>query len=145
MPVGLRCRSVTYYFLAPAVFLLAAQRAFINCESLLRPAAVIPRLPPAQRPAQRPALFLAQRARAAAESFARVAADILLLVPPALPPLVTRGAELPSSESKRLSKLSICRRRETASSKFLRDKSMGRVIAGVGYDGKHLFALILEF
>jgi hypothetical protein len=94
-------------YLRPAAFLRAAQRAFINCESLLRPAAVSPPffaedaffVPPdfllaAQRafissesllrPAGVSAPFfftaaglgppfsLAQRALAAAESFARV-------------------------------------------------------------------------
>src|SRR5438552_3413778 len=61
--------AVAYF--APA-FLLAAQRAFISWESLLRPAGVCcPFLlagaaPPVPR-------VLAQRARAAAESFALVA------------------------------------------------------------------------
>jgi len=65
-------------FCVPPAFLLAAQRAFISWESLLRPAAVswpffladalagatagVPRV-------------LAQRARAAAESFALVAGE----------------------------------------------------------------------
>jgi hypothetical protein len=114
------------YFL-PAPFLLAAHRAFINCESLLRPAAVIPLfLRRVARAVLPPALCLAQRARAAAASFARVAADIRRL--PARPLLAAaRGAELPTSEFKRLSKLSICRRIETACSKFLRDKSIRRL------------------
>ena len=73
----------------------------------------------------------AQRALAAAASLARVAADILLL--PALPGLGAGrgGAELPTSELRRLSRLSICRRIETACSKFLRDRSMPRDIAGI--------------
>jgi len=71
------------FFLAGAAFLLvvlllAAQRAFINCESFLRPAgvswpfflagvaAVVVVAPP---------LNLAQRALAAAASFARVAGE----------------------------------------------------------------------
>jgi hypothetical protein len=56
-----------------AVFLRAAQRAFINCESLLRPAAVSPPFF-AEGAAFVPADFLlaAQRALAAAESLARV-------------------------------------------------------------------------
>ena len=62
------------YFFAPA-FRLAAQRAFINWESLLRPAAVIP---PFLLGAVVfvPAFCLAQRAFAAAASLARVAADM---------------------------------------------------------------------
>jgi hypothetical protein len=65
--------------LLPPAFLLAAQRAFIASESFLRPAAVRPRF-------FRPGAFagellvvpfrLAQRARAAAANFARVAADM---------------------------------------------------------------------
>ena len=65
-------------FCVPPAFLLAAQRAFISCESLLRPAAV-------RRPfflagalagaAAAVPRLLAQRALAAAESFALVAAE----------------------------------------------------------------------
>jgi len=77
-----------------------------------------------------PAFCLAQRARAAAASLARVAADILRL--PALPALgIARAAEPPTIELRRLSRLSICRRIETASSKDLRDKSIRRLIAAV--------------
>ena len=116
----------------PAPFLLAAHRAFINWESRLLPAAVIPLLRRRiVRPGLRPAFCLAQRARAAAASFARVAADILRR-PARLPRAIARGAaELPISEFKRRSRLSICRRIETASSKFLRDKSMRRLLPGV--------------
>jgi len=58
-------------FLAPPAFLLAAQRAFINWESFLRPAGVS--WPFFLRGAAVVApLFFAQRALAAAESFARV-------------------------------------------------------------------------
>ena len=59
-------------------FLLAAQRAFISCESLLRPAAVswpfllVEALAGAAAGVPR---VLAQRARAAAESFALVAGE----------------------------------------------------------------------
>ena len=57
-------------FLAPPAFLLAAQRAFINWESFLRPAAVS--WPFFLGAAVVVPLCLAQRALAAAESFARV-------------------------------------------------------------------------
>jgi hypothetical protein len=125
-----RALRLVNYLPFPAL-LLAAHRAFINCESLLRPAAVIPPLF-LRVLADGPAVFLppfclAQRARAAAANLARVAADILRR--PA------RGVELagllPTSEARRLSRLSICRRIDTACSKDLRDKSIRRLIAGV--------------
>src|SRR5204862_6829217 len=99
-----------------------AARAFINCDKRLRPAAVIPpRLRRVVRPALPPPRCRAQRARAAVESLARVAADILRL--PRRPVLaVVRAAEPPIRLLKRRSKLSIWRRIETASSRFLRDK-----------------------
>ena len=87
-----------------------------------------------------PCLCLAQRALAAAANLARVAADILLL--PALPLVAAAGArevELPTSELRRLSRLSICRRIETACSKFLRDRSMPGDIAGILMNSKQLF------
>jgi hypothetical protein len=61
--------------------LRAAQRAFINCESLRRPAAVIPplRLVPAFAPVC--PFIRAQRALAAAAIFARATADIRRLPP----------------------------------------------------------------
>jgi len=62
----------------PVVFLLAAQRAFINCESFLRPAGVSApffRAGVAAVVAVDPPLNLAQRALAAAASFARVAGE----------------------------------------------------------------------
>jgi hypothetical protein len=138
----LRC----YFF--PAAFRRAAQRAFIDSESLRRPAAVRPRFffpgafvvgadPPALRLAaqrafidsesfRRPAavkplrrrgalaagaaavvpLRFAQRARAAAASFARVAGDILRR-----PPLRRRRVEVvepPNREDKRSSSALIC-------------------------------------
>jgi hypothetical protein len=113
------------YFL-PAALLLAAQRAFINCESLFRPAA---EMPPFFRPVLlRPAGLLprrfAQRARAAADNLARVAADILRRPPP---PAVERDGVPPSSEFKRFCKFSISRRIETASSNDLKDKSIRRL------------------
>jgi hypothetical protein len=68
-------------YLFAAALLLAAQRAFINWESLFRPAAVIP---PFFLGAVVfiPAFCLAQRAFAAAASLARVAADMWRRPPP---------------------------------------------------------------
>ena len=143
-----------------AVFRRAAQRAFINCESLLRPAAVSPPflaegaafVPPdfllaAQRafissdsflrPAAVSAPFflagagfvppfsLAHRALAAAESLARVEGEkyrpaACLAVGVA----VGLAGAPPRIEERRLSRLSICRRIETASSKALTDISI---------------------
>jgi hypothetical protein len=60
--------------LPPAARLLAAQRAFISWESLLRPAAVSPTFFRAGAVVA-PPFILAQRAFAAAESFARVAGE----------------------------------------------------------------------
>ncbi len=132
-------RLVNYLFFPPAL-LLAAQRAFINCESRLRPAAVIPPRFLRVVAGARGAVFLlpfclAQRARAAAANLARVAADIRRL--PVLG--VGLGEVLPKSEARRLSRLSICRRIDTACSKDLRDKSIRRLIAGVEWDSKQLF------
>jgi hypothetical protein len=79
------------------------------------------------RPVFFPPFCLAQRARAAAANLARVAADIRRL--PVLE--VELGEVLPKSEARRLSRLSICRRIDTACSKDLRDKSIRRFIAGV--------------
>jgi hypothetical protein len=113
-----------------AAFLLAAQRAFISWESLFRPAAVMPPFFLA-RVVFLPALIFAQRALAAAASFARVAADIRRR-----PPLAGTLAGAPLKiEERRLSKASICRRIETASSKALTDISMFGEIAGVRCDG----------
>ena len=126
----------------PPAFLLAAQRAFISWESRRRPAAVRPPFFLA-RPARAvpfPPFCLAQRALAAAASLARVAADTLRC--PAgreLPRLAERDVPPPIKEAKRFSRESICRRSETACSKFLRDKSMGCHIAGVGRYGNELF------
>jgi hypothetical protein len=61
-------------FLAPAAFLLAAHRAFISWESLLRPAGVSAPFLLAGAAFGAP-FFLAQRALAAAASFARVAGE----------------------------------------------------------------------
>ena len=59
-------------FFAPPAFLLAAQRAFINWESFLRPAGVSWPFSFLVGAAVVAALCLAQRALAAAASFARV-------------------------------------------------------------------------
>jgi len=102
-----------------AAFLRAAQRAFMSWESLFRPAAVIPVffLLVVIRPVFLPAFCLAQRALAAAANFARVAPDILRLPVWA----VERCEALPRTEARRRSRVSICRRIETASSSDLRD------------------------
>jgi hypothetical protein len=108
---------VVCYFLR-AAFLLAAHRAFISWESLSRPAGVSP--PFFRVDSVTPVRFcFAHRAFAAAESFALVAADILRR------PL--RGNKLeaiPSIEERRLSRVSTCRRMESASSNSLRDMSI---------------------
>jgi hypothetical protein len=120
------------YLLAPA-FLLAAQRAFISCESFLLPAGVSPRFffPGA---AFLPALILAQRALAAAASLARVVGDIRRRP---LPAAEIAGPPL-RIEERRFSSESICLRIETASSKALTDISMGGQIAGVRWNGNQL-------
>jgi hypothetical protein len=125
-------RGRLVYFFAAAL-LLAAQRAFINCESLFRPAAVIP---PFFLGAVVfiPAFCLAQRAFAAAANLARVAADMRRRPPRVEGP----GEEPPRIDERRFSKASICRRIEMASCKALVDVSMYRHIAGVSLDGKHL-------
>jgi hypothetical protein len=66
---------VSIDYLRPAAFLRAAQRAFINCESLLRPAGVSPPFF-AEAAVFVPAVFLlaAQRAFISSESFRRPAA-----------------------------------------------------------------------
>jgi hypothetical protein len=73
------------------------------------------------------AFCFAQRALAAADNFARVAADILRL-----PLLDVNRVEVPPRiEASRLSRVFICRRIETASSKVLRDKSIPTQIAAL--------------
>src|SRR5213593_4728115 len=102
----------------------AAQRAFISCESLRRPAAVIPplRFFPVFEP---PRLFIrAQRALAAAAIFARAAADIRRLGPRRLAAIAPPPA-LPTKPLNRLSNASIWRRIDKACSKFRVDKSIG--------------------
>ena len=70
----LRIPILLTYYLRPAAFRRAAQRAFINCDSLLRPAAVSPPFF-AEGAAFVPAVFLlaAQRALMSSESFLRPA------------------------------------------------------------------------
>jgi hypothetical protein len=109
-------------FCFPPAFLLAAQRAFIASDNFFRPAAVSPLrrlrdlaglvLPSALRTP-------AQRARAAAASFARVAADMgrrLPRLPRRLAP--DDGAPPPNNELRRASSVCICSRIETASFSF---------------------------
>jgi hypothetical protein len=120
----------------PPAFLLAAQRAFINCDSFRRPAAVswpfflgavavcfgavavclgaVAVVVP---------LCLAQRALAAAASFARVVGEKKR--PASGRAAVVLGDAPPRIEERRFSRLSICRRIEIASSRALTDVSMG--------------------
>jgi hypothetical protein len=120
----------------PAPFLLAAHRAFINCESRFRPAGVIPPFFLAPKPfgvVFWPAFILAQRALAATASLDRVAADI------PRPLRVARAVgEPPRIDERRLCRVSICRRIETASCKASTDISMPCHIAGVGCNGNQL-------
>jgi hypothetical protein len=111
--------------------LLAAQRAFIISLSLLRDAADMrPRrrdflAPP---PALRPPLTRARRARAAAAILARVAADMVRplgrLPPPVFAPALLAARPPPTKPANRRSRASIWRRKETASSNCLSDKSI---------------------
>jgi hypothetical protein len=112
----------------PAPFLLAAHRAFINWESRLRPAGVIPPFFTAGVAFVCP-FILAQRALAAAASLARVAAGIERRPPLAVAEL---AREPPRIEERRFCRVSICRRIETASCKASIDISMPCHIAGVG-------------
>ena len=96
----------------PPALRLAAQRAFIDSESFRRPAAVKPLRRPGPLAAGAAAvvpLRFAQRARAAAASFARVAGDILRRVrrPPARRPRV-EVVEPPNREDNRSSSALIC-------------------------------------
>ena len=110
--------------LPPPAFLLAAQRAFIDSESFLRPAAVSP---PLLLPAALAAALLlvvplrrAQRAFAAAASFARVAADIGRRLPRERrrERLAPPEPELPKRVDKRSSRAEICCLRESACVSF---------------------------
>jgi len=110
----------------PADFLRAAQRAFISWESFLRPAGV-----------SWPFFFagvvgavgagplsLAQRALAAAESFARVEGEKKRAPAGRVVVVVGSAALPPRIEERRLSRVSICRRIEIASSRALTDVSI---------------------
>jgi hypothetical protein len=109
------------YFRLSTVFRFTAQRAFISSDSRFLPAVVNPSFFPAAvlRPVLSLAFCFAQRAWAAADNLARVAADILPL------PLwdVNRVEVPPRIDASCLFKASICRRTETASCKALRDIS----------------------
>ena len=87
----LRIPVILICYLRPAAFRRAAQRAFINCDSLLRPAAVSPPFF-AEGAAFVPAVFLlaAQRALMSSESFLRpagVSAPFFLVAVGLVPPL----------------------------------------------------------
>jgi hypothetical protein len=92
----------------PPALRRAAQRAFIDSESFRRPAAVKPLRRAGALAAVVPLRF-AQRARAAAASFARVAGDILRRVrrPPPRRPRVG-VVEPPNREDNRASSALIC-------------------------------------
>jgi hypothetical protein len=86
-----RIPVVLIYYLRPAVFRRAAQRAFINCDSLFRPAGVSPPFF-AEGAAFVPPVFLlaAQRALMSSESFLRpagVSAPFFLVAVGLVPPL----------------------------------------------------------
>jgi len=86
----LRIPVVSIDYLRPAAFRRAAQRTFINCDSLLRPAGVSPPLF-AEGAALVPAPFLlaAQRAFISSESFLRpagVSAPVFLAAAGFVPP-----------------------------------------------------------
>ena len=111
------------YFLALAVaFLLASHRAFINCESLLRPAAVMPPLfARGLTVPSWPAFTFAQRARAAAAILARAAGDMRRRP---LPVVICDEVVRPSNAASRFSRVSIWWRIESARSNELIDVSM---------------------
>ena len=131
-------------FGAPPAFRRAAQRARIASASLRRPSGVIPPLRDADDFVDAaagvaealPPFCFAQRAFAAAASFARVAADIGLRrrSPPPLVVLLLVAERLllleedcdppPNKELIRSSNALICSRNDTASLSFSRDRSM---------------------
>jgi len=117
-----------------AAFLLAAHRAFINWESLFRPAGVIPPFFLAGIAFVWP-FILAQRALAAAASLARVAAGIGRRPPL---PVAALAGEPARIEERRFCRVSICWRIETASCKASIDISIPCHIAGVGWNGNQL-------
>jgi hypothetical protein len=100
---GRRFRFVLSDYLRPAAFLRAAQRAFISCESLLRPAAVSPPffaegadfVPVAFR-------LAAQRAFISSDSLRRpaaVSAPFFLLGAGLVPPFALAQRALAAAES----------------------------------------------
>ncbi len=116
-------------YLREAALRLAAHLAFIASESFFLPAAVSPPFFLAGALAAEVPLRSAHRLRAAAASFARVAADIglrprdrLLLGAGALAAAVEPPPA--KSEDNRRSSMLICCLSETASVSFVRDKSM---------------------
>ena len=116
--------KTSYSYLTYLLFArLAAQRAFISCDNLLRPAAVSPPFfgLDAALPAPLLPLRLAHRALAAADNLARVLADIARRPLRRAGELDAAGAP-PKSAAIRFSRTSICRRIETACSKDLRDR-----------------------
>ena len=112
-----------------AALRLAAHLAFIASESFFLPAAVSPPFFLAAALAGAAPFRWAHRARAAAASFARVAADIGLRERDLLRAVGALAAALEpppeKSEANRRSSELICCRIETASVSFVRDKSMG--------------------
>src|SRR6266478_36633 len=99
--------AATCYLRFAFPFRRAAQRAFINCERRLRPAAVIPPFPffLAGFAPPRPALNLAQRARAAAAIFDLADVDNRRF-PPRERGAAAVGAPAPVPPTKLLSRLS---------------------------------------
>lgn len=134
-------RKLSYFL--PAAFRLAAHRAFIASESFLRPAAVSPLLflrdPLALAAGALVVPFrLAQRAFAAAASFARVADDIGLrrrerrrLGPAARAPVELLEPLLPKTFDNRRSSELIWFLIERASVNLLRDKSISLLDSSV--------------
>ena len=141
-PAAVRPRFLPGAFLVaaapPPAFRRAAQRAFIDSESFLRPAAVNPlrRRGPLAAAAGAAAVVVplrrAQRARAAAASFARVAGDIGRRLrrerrPPARLGPREELLEPPKRVDKRSSSAPICFLMESACVSCCRDRSMSPV------------------
>src|SRR5205085_7244815 len=128
--IEIRKRTSRYFL--PAALLRAAHLAFIASESFFLPAAVSPPFffPLALAAPPAVPLRLAQRALAAAASFARVAADIgrrrrrrrRVTLPP---PVELLAPPPPKSVDNRRSSELICCLIERASDSLLRDRSMG--------------------
>jgi hypothetical protein len=131
----IRLISVGYFF---SLLRRAAQRAFIMSLSFFRAAGDIrPRRRPVlaglavvTEPVLRPPLARAQRARAAAAIFARVAADMVRRPVVFLLELEVEVDRLPPTRAaRRCSSASIWRRTPTASSNRLSDKSILKFLA----------------